>query len=139
MNGNKIGETHQEWHPFRRRYNLFVNNIQFGRVDAPFLSWSFRVVNEEQELLASIDRGFIGFGMELLTDAGQYSLRMDPGILQRDMENGAISSGFLRNQVGLDRIYPRVLTYDERAVLLACAISVDFDYFSRHSSHTPYH
>lgn len=29
----------------------------------------------------------------------------------------------------------RGLTLDERAVALACAVSIDFDFFSRHSSH----
>ena len=41
-----------------------------------------------------------------------------------------------------DNIYPtemlssQVLTLDQRAVLLANAVSIDFDYFSRHSRQT---
>lgn len=50
--------------------------------------------------------------LQLFTDTGQYVLRMDA------VEGNS-----------------RGLTLDERAVALACAVSIDFDFFSRHSSH----
>lgn len=42
-----IGETQQQWHPWRRRYNLFENRPaehameQFARIDGGFLAWDF--------------------------------------------------------------------------------------------------
>lgn len=42
---NVIGFVQQEWHLFRRRYNLFQRRDteleQFARIDAPLLSWDF--------------------------------------------------------------------------------------------------
>lgn len=48
--------------------------------------------------------------IKIFTDTGHYVLRMDA------VEDNA-----------------RGMTLDERAVTLACAVSIDFDYFSHHS------
>lgn len=122
----ELGESVQSWHLWRRRYNLFklenddgTEFEQFGAIDAPFLSFDFAVRDENNNVLGLVDRNWVGLGRELFTDLGVYIIRMDP-------------SSF----VGLESAYPnltRPLTLDQRAVLLATAISVDFDYFSRHS------
>ncbi|KAG2218824.1 hypothetical protein INT45_007591 [Circinella minor] len=107
-----VGEVQQRWHMLRRKYDLFVGNQQFANIDTPFLGWDFYLQNESGGALANINRNFTGFARELFTDTGQYVLRMD-----------AVEDT------------PRGMTLDERAVTLACAVSIDFDYFSRHSSH----
>jgi hypothetical protein len=55
-----IGEVHQIFHIFRRKYELFVGKEQFAKVDAPFLSWDFRLVDGQDRQLGSIDRNFSG-------------------------------------------------------------------------------
>ncbi|ODV61204.1 Aim25p [Ascoidea rubescens DSM 1968] len=129
QDGMIIGETIQSWHPWRRRYNLFLSEDsvgesfnQFGEIDARILSFDFPIKNEKNQIIGSVDRNWVGLGRELFTDTGVYILRMDP-----------ISfSGLPEDQ------YPNVsnekLSLDQRAVLLANAISIDFDYFSRHSN-----
>lgn len=103
--GSVLGESRQEWHLWRRRYNLFTSDgnemNQFGAIDAPFLSFSFPVLNEQGKEVARIDRRWRGVGRELFTDTGCYTL-----------EFGNLGLG-------------------ERAVLLATTVSIDFDYFSR--------
>lgn len=119
-----VGETKQQWHLWRRKYNLFLRQTsneyhQFGRVDAPFLSFMFPVHDEHNRVIGAIDRNWVGFARELFTDTGVYMLRMDP-------------SSFAE----LGHLYPVVagpLTLDQRAVMLGTAVSIDFDYFSRHS------
>ncbi|KAJ3087270.1 hypothetical protein HK100_008421, partial [Physocladia obscura] len=115
MHGRAIGSVAQDWHLWRRRYDLFLNNEgsdggqQFAIIDSPFLSWDFAVEGEDGGILAAVNRSFGGFAREIFTDTGVYAIHMD-------------------------NINPaRPLTLDERAVLLACAINVDIDYFSRHS------
>ena len=102
-----IGEVHQRWHPLRRRYDLFVHSkaefLQFGEIDEVLLSWTFSVRDEGGRLLATIDRNFTNLAREILTDTGCYVIRFDP------------------SERGLS----------QRAVVLACAVSIDFDYFSR--------
>ncbi|CUM62752.1 uncharacterized protein PRCAT00000309001 [Priceomyces carsonii] len=122
----ELGESIQSWHLWRRRYNLFkmeeeepVEFDQFGAVDAPFLSFDFPVTNNEGDVIASVDRNWVGLGRELFTDTGVYIVRMDPASF-----------------AGLGDMYPSVagpLTLDQRAILLGTAVSIDFDYFSRHS------
>jgi uncharacterized protein YxjI len=123
--GDLIGESVQSWHLWRRRYNLFKAESeqefdQFGAIDAPFLSFDFPVRDENGVVIASVDRNWVGLGRELFTDTGVYIIRMDPA-----------SFG------GMQDYYPEIggpLTLDQRAVLLANAVSIDFDYFSRHSN-----
>lgn len=126
MMREEIGESRQKWHLWKRRYDLFKledeekeEYEQFGMIDAPFLSFEFPVNNESGEVIGSVDRNWVGLGRELFTDTGVYIIRMDPGSF-----------------AGLGDQYPAVagpLTLDQRAILLGNAISVDFDYFSRHS------
>ncbi|KAJ8144708.1 hypothetical protein OY671_002210 [Metschnikowia pulcherrima] len=121
-----IGESVQSWHLWRRRYNLFKLDDettdeynQFGSIDSPFLAFDFPVKNEAGDVIASVDRNWVGLGRELFTDSGVYIIRMDPASF-----------------AGLGDMYPSVagpLTLDQRAVLLGNAVSIDFDYFSRHS------
>lgn len=61
---NVVGECQQEWHPWRRRYNLFVkrddNYEQFARVDAGLLSWTFDAMDRDNRIMASINRNWGG-------------------------------------------------------------------------------
>lgn len=107
-----IGEVQQRWHLLRRKYDLFAGTTQFATIDAPFLGWDFDLKDEQNQLIGNVNRNFVGFARELFTDTGQYVLRMDA------VEGSS-----------------RGLTLDERAIALACAVSIDFDFFSRHSSH----
>ncbi|GMM29464.1 Aim25 protein [Martiniozyma asiatica (nom. inval.)] len=134
-NGMLLGETVQQWHLWRRKYNLFVPGVvqnnnssntpeltrgqinsmdnsqnneiisltQFACVNTPFLSWDFPMYDSQGQIVATISRNFSGVFREVLTDTGVYVVDF----------NGI---GWL-----------------ERSVMLANAISIDFDYFSRHS------
>lgn len=70
-----IGEAQQEWHPWRRRYNLFKhregNFQQFARIDSGLWAWDFWLTDRDQRVMASINRNFTGFGRELFTDTGE--------------------------------------------------------------------
>eukprot|EP00123_Amoebidium_parasiticum_P015163 comp22818_c3_seq1/m.35833 comp22818_c3_seq1/g.35833 ORF comp22818_c3_seq1/g.35833 comp22818_c3_seq1/m.35833 type:complete len:465 (-) comp22818_c3_seq1:65-1459(-) len=110
--GREIGEAHMDWHLWRRRYDLFTDKRQFARIDAGFLSWVFDAVDKDGRELGRVDKDWAGFARELFTDGNMYSVKMD-------MLSDAV----------------RVLTYDERATLLATAITIDSDYFSRHGGH----
>lgn len=151
-----IGSAEQEWAPLRRKYNMFlarnlnedpaapntpqiaagdlplsnskavavvkgdsreVGMLQFARVDEPFLSWDFSLKSEDQRLIGTVNRNFSGFAREIFTDTGVYALRMDSA--GAEVEQAAPVSG---------------MTLDQRAVMLATAVSIDFDYFSRSSS-----
>jgi hypothetical protein len=94
---------------------------QFAYVDEPFLSWDFSLLSAENRLIGSVNRNFAGFAREFFTDTGVYALRMD-------------SAGLRDDQLAPSQGTPgEGMTLDQRAVMLATAVSVDFDYFSRHS------
>lgn len=155
-----IGEAQQQWAPLRRKYNLFTyhqspnpaTNMgtqnfrlegsslskvqqtqlaeissqgqgsfnQFAYVDEPFLSWDFSLLSAESRLIGSVNRNFAGFAREIFTDTGVYALRMDSAGLGPEASQNQLS-------------VPTGMTLDQRAVMLATAVSIDFDYFSRHS------
>ncbi len=132
--GVVAGESVQSWHLWRRRYDLFARGtgfaerdqtfMQYGKIDSGFLSWDFPVYNKNSEVVGDVSRNFGGLFREMFTDTGVYIVRMDP-ISFQGMEDyyGQISN--------------RSLTLDQKAVMLANAVSIDFDYFSRHSSQSP--
>ena len=158
-----IGEAHSEWAPLRRKYNMFLSHdpstsdqstaeaissmptpsdtnqkqlissssssfSQFAFINEPPLSWDFSLLGEDNRLLGSVNRNFMGFGREIFTDMGTYVLRMDSAGLVKEAETRhLISKTAQGEQAGVG------LTLDQRAVMLATAVSVDFDYFSRHS------
>jgi hypothetical protein len=157
-----IGATEQEWAPLRRKYNMFlarnladaapgtlqiapgnlllsdskamtvaegdnreVGMLQFARVDERFLSWDFSLMSEDGRLLGSVNRNFGGFAREIFTDTGVYALRMDAAALAQEPSHLVSHTGQASPEPGM--------TLDQRAVMLATAVSIDFDYFSRHS------
>lgn len=69
ISGKLIGEAQQSWHPWRRRYDLFVNRppvdtpdkeqfVQFAKVDAPLLSWDFYMQDQDEKLVGAIVSSF---------------------------------------------------------------------------------
>ena len=144
-----IGEAQQQWAPLRRKYNLFItdslsdahkttestqNDVafsQFAHVDEPFLSWDFSLLSADTRLIGSVNRNFAGFAREILTDTGIYALRMDAAGLAEEPRH-LISKTGERTQSAYDNASTG-MTLDQRAVMLATAVSVDFDYFSKKS------
>jgi len=116
----------QEWHPWRRRYNVFTGRDgdfdQFARVDAPFLSWDFHLQDEDGQNVGSIVKNFAGFGREIFTDTSQFALTFRPD----SMASSALT------RPGKNTVYRR-LGLEERATILALSVGIDFDFFSRHS------
>lgn len=125
--GILVGESIQNWHLWRRRYELFQRDFdsegsfsEYGQIDAPFLSFEFPVTDADGKIMAGVDRNWVGLGREFFTDTGVYVIRFD-------------------SKQSFDNVYPpemvsnSVLNFDQRAVLLANAVSIDYDYFSRHS------
>ncbi|WVQ75032.1 hypothetical protein IAR50_004641 [Cryptococcus sp. DSM 104548] len=133
-----VGEAQQSWHPWRRRYNLFQTREQgetfrqFAKIDSGFLAWDFWLKDRGGRLVASINRNFRGLGRELFTDTGQYVIRFDSAGTELELPPGSNV-----NLQGQSLILPQSaeggLTLDQRAMALATAVSIDFDYFSRHS------
>ncbi|KAI8899444.1 Scramblase-domain-containing protein [Globomyces pollinis-pini] len=110
-NNEVIGTVKSDWHLWRRRYDVFLRNDQIARIDGGFMTWQFESVDEAGNPVSLVDRNFMGFAIEIFTDMGQYVVHYE------STPNST-----------------RSLSLDERAVFLACAVTIDIDYFSRHSS-----
>lgn len=96
---------------------------QFAYVDEPFLSWDFSLRSAEGKPIGSVNRDFVGFTREIFTDTGVYALRMDSATAGPGANADPAAA--------IER--PTGMTLDQRAIMLASAVSIDFDYFSRHS------
>ncbi|PGH09409.1 hypothetical protein AJ80_07684 [Polytolypa hystricis UAMH7299] len=102
---------------------------QFAYVDEPFLSWDFSLLSANSQLIGSVNRNFGGFAREIFTDTGVYALRMDSaGLVEEGGQRHLVS------QTHKSVAQTTGMTLDQRAVMLATAVSIDFDYFSRHSN-----
>lgn len=104
---------------------------QFAYVDEPFLSWDFSLLSADSRLIGSVNRNFAGFGREIFTDTGVYALRMDAAGLAAEPQH-LISKTGQKSELAYNGSNAG-MTLDQRAVMLATAVSVDFDYFSRKS------
>mmetsp|Transcript_5004 Transcript_5004/g.15013 ORF Transcript_5004/g.15013 Transcript_5004/m.15013 type:complete len:459 (-) Transcript_5004:2603-3979(-) len=127
-----LGEIHMDWHLYRRRYNMYVDKAQFARIDSGFLAFDFDMRDEENRKIASVNKDFTGFAREIFTDARQYVLRMQPDYAGEDIS----PDGLVREKIHDDpkeRYSENTLTVAQKATILACAVSIDFDYFSLHS------
>ena len=117
---------------------------QFAKVDEAFISRDFSLLSANTRLLGSVNRNFSGLGLGLghgpgrgiftdITTAGLvYALRLDAASLAPE----ATSSTFgitenNRNEVTYATSSGLGLTLDQRAVMLATAVSIDSDFFSR--------
>ncbi|KAK9863287.1 hypothetical protein WJX84_002469 [Apatococcus fuscideae] len=152
--GNVVGEVHQSWHLWQRNYAIYIGKCQFAAINGNFLAWEFTLTNEDGGVLALIDRNFQGFGKELFTDAGKYVIhfgdspteaaeqvanmvaaahpdkpRPDVTALARIRTDVAV----IPTQTGNQLAVVRNLSLSERMIALAAAISIDYNYFSRHS------
>ncbi|KAG8987117.1 hypothetical protein FRB90_003588, partial [Tulasnella sp. 427] len=127
-----FGVARQEWHPWRRKYHLFLGQPeqgefrQFAQVDSGFLAWDFFLQNEGDVNVGSIRKGWTGLGREFFTDTSQYTIRFTPD--PEAPSNPVAEDG----TPGLPQVF-QPLSLEERALVLALSVSVDFDYFSRHS------
>ncbi|KAI0256731.1 Scramblase-domain-containing protein [Lactifluus subvellereus] len=138
-----FAEAQQRWHLWRRRYDLFLRATpevilskaserqpepepdhfaQFAKVDEGFWAWHFTLRDSRGEELASVSRAFRGFGREIFTDTGQYSVSFTRSPPSPE-DNNTPGEPYVMRELSLD----------ERALVLAMAANVDFDYFSRHS------
>lgn len=121
---------------------------QFAAFDARLLAWDFYLQSEGGQILGSVNRNFMGFGREIFTDTGQYVLRFDRALADQEVQT-RVEKG-----VGINEELKKVaeessdakrqaetalvavedgqsLTLDQRAILLAAAVTIDIDYFSR--------
>ncbi|OJD33396.1 scramblase family protein [Diplodia corticola] len=124
--------------------------LQFAYVNEPWLSWDFTLRSDSDQLLGSVNRNFGGLAREVFTDTGVYALRMDAAALAHQEPQNLISDTTTtttttttaqqqQNQGDAEKGMTEQqqqqpgMTLDQRAVMLATAVSIDFDYFSRHS------
>ncbi|KAJ9125837.1 hypothetical protein QFC24_002621 [Naganishia onofrii] len=107
---------------------------QFARIDSGFWAWDFWLKDADDRIMASINRNFTGFGRELFTDTGQYVIRFDA--VEQELALKQAGNSANPNQAAPSLVIPPSasdLTLDERAMALATAVTIDIDYFSRHS------
>ncbi|KAF8478652.1 Scramblase-domain-containing protein [Russula ochroleuca] len=147
-----FAEAQQLWHLWRRRYDLFLRDApepilskpgepqpepeldrfaQFAKIDEGFWAWQFTLRGSRGEELASISRAFRGFGREIFTDTGKLSTSRQYTVSFSPLPPSA------EDNTPREPIVMRELSLQERALVLAMAVNVDFDYFSRHSEGGP--
>lgn len=129
FDGEVVAESKQIWHLWRRKYDLYSKYDlkeefmdKFAECDSPLLSWEFYNKDQNGLINSGVDRNWSGLGLEFLTDVGTYVLRFDPSL----SFTGLVDPMFLNQS--------KQLTAEERLAIICQCISIDFDYFSRHSN-----
>ncbi len=73
------------------------------------MEWDFALKDAQDQILSRVNKNWTGFGRELFTDGNQYIVHLEEAIAVRQ------------------------LSVLERAMVLGTAVTIDNDYFSRHS------
>lgn len=101
---------------------------QFAYVNERHLSRDFSLRSEDDRLIGSVNRNFAGYSEEILTGTGGiYALRMDAAAFAEKKER---QHAHANSTTGM--------TLDQRAVMLASAVGMDFDFFSRAILNNPW-
>ncbi|KAF6252183.1 Scramblase-domain-containing protein [Scenedesmus sp. NREL 46B-D3] len=152
--GEAVGEVRQRWHPWRRNYDLYLGRRQFAAISGGFLAWEFELKDAQNNTLALIDRNFLGFAKEIFTDAGKYvvhfgyspqeSAQLASRTLQArsgqadvavtPLAQARTTVAVIPSITGNQLVVHKPLPLTERMVALAAAISIDYNFFSQHSS-----
>jgi uncharacterized protein YxjI len=107
-NGRAIGRVVKRWSFFRKTYDLFEGDRAFGQINSGFFRvWTFPVLDPmTRQPIATIAKKWAGGLRELVTDADKFRIEFNSP----------------------------VLTTQQRAIIFAAALSIDFDYFENNQS-----
>jgi uncharacterized protein YxjI len=108
--GQRLGSIHRQFNLIYKHYELRdAAGGVFAEIHSPFWRmWTFPVVNLVGMTLATIAKKWGGVLTELFTDADTFMVSFT---------------------------HPDRTRHDELAVILAAAVSIDFDYFEHNSGH----
>uniref|UniRef100_A0A383V788 Phospholipid scramblase n=1 Tax=Tetradesmus obliquus TaxID=3088 RepID=A0A383V788_TETOB len=152
--GEVVGEVRQRWHLWKRNYDLYLGRRQFAAINGGFLAWEFELKDGQGNTLALIDRNFLGFAKEIFTDAGKYVVHFgyspqeaatlcsktlqarsgNADVAVTPLAQARTEVAVIPSVTGNQLVVHQPLALSERMVALAAAISVDYNFFSQHSS-----
>lgn len=119
---DEVGRSDQVFNVLKRKYNLSVKHggqfQEFGRIKARTLGVTFPVVNSNSQVIAGVDRSWVGLYREVFAQTPVYVVRFDIGLFGDEIAK-------LYHPPGPP------LNLAQRAVMLGCAVSIDLDYFTR--------
>lgn len=106
-NNEKLGQIEQRFAFFRKKYDLFLNhNNRFATINSSFFKFfTFKICDDSGREIGMISKKWGGFVKEIFTDADKFGVEFSI-----NMED------------------------QKKAVILANAISIDFDFFEDNSN-----
>lgn len=112
---------------------------QFASINEHSKSWDFSLSSTDGQEIGSINRRFRGFAQQHFTHTGSYVFHMDSVGLKRDLQENDLTaergkSDQANVEVLLGKEFKKGLTLDQRAVMLASAVTINFDYLSGYRS-----
>ncbi|KAK5058535.1 hypothetical protein LTR84_010798 [Exophiala bonariae] len=108
---------------------------QFASIDEHSKSWKFSLSSSNSREIGSINRKFDGFAQQPFTHGGSYVFRMDSVAVEQAIQDDDLTSeGSKTGQMNIGpsrgKEFNLGLTLDQRAVMLASAVTINFDYLS---------
>ncbi len=106
--GRELGRVRQRFGFAYRMYELLDADGQFAKIFGPrWRPWTFRVVDGDGTEVAKITKKWSGLGREYFTDADNFLVDFGDSV---------------------------DWTIEQRAIILAAALSIDFDFFENNQS-----
>lgn len=126
--GALVGQVVKKWHMWKRKYDLFSCEPEafpekqmalkpFGVVRSSFLSQDFPVFDTNHKIIGGVDRNWLGLSYELFAESNSFMVRNDYKLIDNNV--------YPDNEIS-----EQPLSLDQKAVLFANAITINFDYFN---------
>ena len=102
--GTKIGTIKQKFTLLKPSYEVYdANNQLIGTITGDWLAWDFKILDNNQNELATISKKWNGAMKELFTDSDKYVISVSPQVTDERMRMALISASAVVDKINKER------------------------------------
>ena len=103
-NGTKIGAIKQKFTLLKPSYEIYdANSKLIGTITGDWLAWEFKVLDPNQNILATISKKWNGAMKEIFTDSDKYVISVSPQVTDEKMRMAIISASAVVDKINKER------------------------------------
>ena len=102
--GAKIGTIKQKFTLLKPSYEVYdANNQLIGTITGDWLAWDFKVLDNNQNQLASISKKWNGAMKEIFTDSDKYVISVSPQVTDDKIRKAIISASAVIDKINKEK------------------------------------
>jgi uncharacterized protein YxjI len=102
--GTKIGTIKQKFTLLKPSYEVYdANNQLIGTITGDWLAWDFKILDNNQNELATISKKWNGAMKELFTDSDKYVISVSPQVTDENIRKAIISASAVIDKINKEK------------------------------------